>query len=362
MALRGSEPMHPLVLHQGAIGDTIQLVAMLRSLHLRWGEPCDVVTGNVPASAIFAGLPCVREIHRLRFRRAPFAFSREQRALLRWLRERQRSPTYVVERWRRLVAPWSRMTRAEWLLHKAGVPRSHVVTTLRSDRLPLEHAVDYFLRLSALDPPEFEGRAEAPADLSLAPLLAVSAEEIAECRAWLSGLGWRNQPLMLLQTTSRRRKRGRWADEQWLSLARGMLAERPDGWLLLIGAPRESRQSGRLAALLDDGRARDVASELPLRRLFALLTLAHSLVSLDTAPVHAAAALGCPVVVIAGTADPRRNAPRGPGEVRIVTAFEGPWPSDGQEWFERHDAAEIDWRKALLAWRELGRPASGRAV
>jgi heptosyltransferase-2/heptosyltransferase-3 len=344
----------PLVMHQGAIGDTIQLVAMLRSLERRFGAPCDVVTGAVPASDLFAGLSCVRQVRQLRNRRLPLALSREQRGLLAWLRQRGQTPTYVVERWRHRVAPWSALTRQELLLARAGVPRSHVVTTVDCPRGPLEHAVDYLLRLSAVDPAAYRGRAAA-ADPGLQPTLVVSAEEIAECRAWLRGRGWGGEPLMLLQSTSRRKKRGRWPKERWVRLGREMLADRVDGWLLLIGAPRERRQTAALRAAIGHARAHDVAAELPLRRLFALLSLADSLISLDSAPVHAAAAVECPVVVIAGTADPRRNAPRGRGRVEVVTGFgAGPWPADGRQWFDRHDASRIEVTSVLAAWRRLG--------
>jgi heptosyltransferase-2/heptosyltransferase-3 len=298
----------------------------------------------------------VREARRLSHRRLPLALSREQRGLLAWLRRREPGPTYVVERWRHRVAPWSALTRHELLLARAGVPRSHVVTTVDCPRGPLEHAVDYLLRLSAVDPPAYRGRAAA-ADPSLQPTLAVSAEEIAECRAWLRGRGWGDEPLMLLQSTSRRKKRGRWPFERWVQLGRDMLGERADGWLLLIGAPRERRQTAALAAAIGHRRAHDVAAALPLRRLFALLSIADSLISLDSAPVHAAAAVGCPVVVIAGSADPRRNAPRGPGGaagVRVVTGFAaGAWPGDGQQWFERHDPSRIEVADVLAAWRQL---------
>jgi heptosyltransferase-2/heptosyltransferase-3 len=43
-------------------------------------------------------------------------------------------------------------------------------------------------------------------------------------------------------------------------------------------------------------RVKAVADQLPLRRLFALLTRAHSMIRVDTGPAHAAAALGCAIV------------------------------------------------------------------
>jgi ADP-heptose:LPS heptosyltransferase len=47
-----------------------------------------------------------------------------------------------------------------------------------------------------------------------------------------------------------------------------------------------------------------VADDLPLRRLLALLSIAHSCISVDTGPAHAAAAMNCPLVVLFGKASP----------------------------------------------------------
>ncbi len=85
------------------------------------------------------------------------------------------------------------------------------------------------------------------------------------------------------------------------------------------------------------------------------MTLAHSLISLDTGPAHAAAALGCPLVVLAGRADPRRNRPIGPPQrVRVVTAWEErDWPESPHVWFETHDLGAIPVDAVFEAWREL---------
>jgi heptosyltransferase-2/heptosyltransferase-3 len=46
-----------------------------------------------------------------------------------------------------------------------------------------------------------------------------------------------------------------------------------------------------------------------LRRLLALLSMAHSCISVDTGPAHVAAALDCPLVVLFGQANPSRFRP-----------------------------------------------------
>ncbi|MFP3940472.1 MAG: glycosyltransferase family 9 protein [Thermoanaerobaculia bacterium] len=350
-------PRSPVVVHHGALGDTIQLTAMLQALAARWGAPCDLLAGPAAAPKLLAGLDFVREVRFLGTRKRPYWTSPRQWRLVRWLREREGSPSYVVERWRHPVAPWSSLTRMEWLLRRAGVPASATVTTAATSREPLEHAVDYQLRLARLDPPAFDGGAPYPApEPSPRPLLRTTPDEVEECRRWLGGRGLRGEPLVLFQSEARRsKKRGRWPAERWVELARSVLEELPEARVLLMGAPSERESTRALARATGDPRVQDVAGDLPLRRLFALLTLGHSCISVDTGPAQAAGALGCPVAVLAGTADPRRNRPLGPPErVQVVTGYgDGPWPESGATWFREHDIRTIPVDAVLAAWRRL---------
>lgn len=358
----------PLVVHHGAIGDLIQLTAMLQALAARRGGACDVLAGGSPAPTILAGLPFVGEVRRLAdSRRRPYWTSPSQRALVRWLRRRGPSPCWVVERWRRPVAPWSERTRLESLLERAGVGAEHWVTTRDRERPPLEHAVDYYQSLARLDPPANPdptvrvGSGDDAGEPAPAPRLTVSDEERDACRSWLAGLGWDGEPLIAMQTEARRRKtRGRWPAGNWLRLIEEVRARLPEGRILFVGSPRESDKTEALAAAADDPRVTSVAHDLPLRRLFALLTLTHSCVSLDTGPAHAAAALGCPLVVLTGTADPRRNRPLGTaGRVTVLTAWpRDEWTDDPQYWFDHHDMSAIPVADTVAAWESLGSAGS----
>lgn len=347
----------PLVVHHGALGDTIQLTAMLQALAARWGAPCDLLAGPASAPVLLAGLPCVREALFLGTRSRPYLLSSHQRRLVRWLRGLEPSPCYVVERWRHRVAPWSGRTRLEWLLERGGVPPERWVVAADQGRGALEHAVEFYLRVARLDPPAFSGAAPSgPPNPPPLPRLRAAPEEVEECRAWLGGLGWRGEPLVLVQTEARRsRKRGRWPRDRWRSLLRRVLADLPEARVVLMGSPAEAERTLALAAAVADPRVRDATGDLPLRRLLALLALGHSCVSLDTGPAQAAAALGCPVVVLAGTADPRRNAPLGPPDrVQVVTAYgESPWPGSPAVWFAEHRMEEIPVEAVHAAWRRL---------
>jgi ADP-heptose:LPS heptosyltransferase len=65
----------------------------------------------------------------------------------------------------------------------------------------------------------------------------------------------------------------------------------------------------------------NAADDLPIPRLIALLERASALVSVDSGPAHAAAAVGCPQVVLFGKASPSLYRPWGVAgaEVRVLT-------------------------------------------
>jgi ADP-heptose:LPS heptosyltransferase len=341
----------PLVVRFGAMGDVILATAFLAGLAERWGGPCDVIAsaGSAPRR-VLAHLPFVGEVQTLESRRTPYLWSREQRALVAWLRGRAPGPVYAVEDLPKVLR----------LLARGGVPADHALSMRDLPRGDLEHAVAYQHRLLAAEPAAFRAAPPpAPADPAPRPRLALTGEEEEDCRAWLAGRGWAGEPLVVFQTQSRRTKRGRWPEERWVAVARAVRRELPAARVLFAGSPAEEPAVAALAAAVGD-RQVEAAADLPLRRLFALLALAHSCVSLDSGPAHAAAAFGCPLVVLFGMADPRRNRPVAPpGYAPIVTAVpEERWPPTRAAWEAWHDVSEIPVEPVIAAWRGLPRRAA----
>jgi heptosyltransferase-2/heptosyltransferase-3 len=341
----------PLVVRFGAIGDMILLTALVRGLAAREGRRCDLVVSSGASPKVLAGLDEVGDVFTLPSRRTPYWLAPEQRRLVQWLRRRGPSPTWVVED----------MEKVEWLLERGGVGGEWRVSMFDVPRGDLEHAVHHLYRMLATRP-----AAAAPASDDHpprpAPYLAVSDAELADCDAWIASRGWTGRPLVLLQTQSRRRFRGRWPDERWGRVAAAVLARLPESRAVLIGAPAEEAALTALAAAVGDARVEVAATDLPLRRLFALLTRAHSCVSLDTGPAHAAAVLGCPLVVLVGSADPRRNHPVPiASPLRLVTAWpEERWPPTGDAWVASHRPEQVPEEPLVAAWEEvteLGRGA-----
>ncbi|HUO86505.1 MAG TPA: glycosyltransferase family 9 protein [Thermoanaerobaculia bacterium] len=329
------------------MGDLIQLTPLLAALAERWGAPCDLVAaaGAAPRR-VLAHLSFVGEIETLRSRRTPFPLSREQRRLTAWLRRRPRGPVYAVEE----------LPKVFRLLAWGGVDPAQTLSMRELPRGDLEHAVDYFHRLGDEVPLAYREAPPRPVECHGPPRLEVTSEELEDCRSWLGRRGWAGEPLVVLQALTRRRKRGRWPEDRWRALVAAVLADLPEARILLVGSPSEAGDVARLAAAIGDRRVEVAASDLPLRRLFALLALAHSCVSLDTGPAHAAATLGCPLVVVVGMADPRRNHPLAPpGNVLMATAVaeEEGWPPSRAEWEVWHEAAAVPTAPVIAAWRTL---------
>ena len=159
---------------------------------------------------------------------------------------------------------------------------------------------------------------------------------------------------MLFQTLSRNRRRGRWPRDRWVATVR-LGSRRPArSPCILLGAWWERLDVLLLARACRDARVMDVSGQVPVRRLVALCERAHSCVSLDTGPAHVAAAVGCPLVVLFGHADPRRNRPIGPGPKRLVTAWpESLWPATREAWEAEHRVEALSPGAVLDAWREV---------
>ncbi|REJ73823.1 MAG: hypothetical protein DWQ36_08595 [Acidobacteria bacterium] len=346
---RGSSNPRPLVVRFGAMGDMVMLTALTRLLARRFGAPCDVVASQGSPQLVFRELDSIGDVFTVQSRRRPFWFSLEQQELVRQLRRRGPSPTFVLDD----------LPKVHWLLRRADIPERLIVRpspTGASDGLEprgdLEHLVDFAARLGRCG--EFGPSRCFVGEPSPRAELATSQAERNDCARWLAGRGLAGRQLVLLQPLSRRRRRGRWPIENWRRLALAITDRLPEARLLLTGSPEEAPLLAELERSIAVPAVRSVAPDLPLRRLFALLEVAHSCVSIDTGPAQAAAALGCPLVVLFGRADPRRNAPRGDGPIAVCCAWPRErWPATRREWEGSHAMAEISPQSVIDAWTEV---------
>ncbi|MGH8257906.1 MAG: glycosyltransferase family 9 protein, partial [Steroidobacteraceae bacterium] len=103
-----------------------------------------------------------------------------------------------------------------------------------------------------------------------------------------------------------------WPLENWTGLIHAVLARHPDAKVVLCGAPAEAAMLRAIAATARSERVRAAGDALPLRRLLALCERAAAMISIDTGPAQAAAALGCPLIVLYGAQPPSLWLPRSP--------------------------------------------------
>ena len=81
--------------------------------------------------------------------------------------------------------------------------------------------------------------------------------------------------------------------------------------MVLLGTGPEYALNREVAALANVDRLYNAADDLPVPRLVALLARAAGLITVDSGPAHAAAAVGCPLVVLFGKASPSLYRPWG---------------------------------------------------
>ncbi len=340
---------HPLVCRFGALGDMILITPLLQRLYERSGLPCDLVAIGGWNRLLFMHMPWVREVITIDSRSAPYWFDRSQRELVRSLKARRYRHVWICETSRKSYR----------LLARAGITRAGSANQLDLPPLGGEHYADKWLRLGNCSPNGFAFPPQP--DTAADSTLFVSDEERDECRQWLRQRGLDpERPLVCIQAGSKRTtRRGRvdrdsntkyWPEARWAEVIDAVGERLPGAQLLLCGVPAELDMCRAIASLCATSAAvQTVADDLPLRRLLALLSIAHSCISVDTGPAHAAAALDCPLTVLFGKASPARFRPvSSASRVRVLQGF----ADDGNAL--QADIGYITPQQVLDAWSGAG--------
>jgi len=315
-------PVHPIVIWFGRVGDMILLTALLEILHRRYGNPCHVIGAGTWPAQIYAGNADVARVSSLH-RYTAYIFDGAWWRAWWALCKSRKDPVYICELQRR------KLVRTRRLLSLSGTAKARCVFITEQESLLHGHWVDRLVNLGRVTPPAFEARDypwPSPPPRG-APHLEVAPAAREACAAWIEAQGWRGRPLILVQPGNRRTMRGKrlrasanddkaWPTARWAELLHQIHARMPQAVIILCGAPRESLLLGWI---IEAARLPAVsAAELPLDRLFALCAVAHSMISVDTGPAHAAAALGLPLVVLFGPHAQSEWLPRSPTGSPVV--------------------------------------------
>ena len=348
-ASRAASP-RPLIVRFAAFGDVVLLTPLIAALARRYGSPVDLLSSGAWTPELLAHDPNVREIKLITSRKTPYWLCPSQWAAVRWLAQRRDAAVYLCDPEPQALA----------LLLRAGIPREHIVRAWDDWAGPQTHWVDWWLQVAARTPSAFAASAVQPevqSDTGAAiPHLFVSETDRANCADWLLAKGLHAWPLILLQPGNKRTlRRGEarisdnkyWAPERWAAVINAILHDAPDARVLLCGALSEQPPLEEIRVASGDKRVISLAGELPISRLLPLLQAAHSMISIDTGPAHAAAALGCPLVVLFGAMGSTRWRPR--SKSSPVVALE----SDRGE---SSKVMDISADQVIAAWRALPPP------
>jgi ADP-heptose:LPS heptosyltransferase len=346
----------PLALRCGAFGDMVLLTALIRVLHARFRAPVDIVTSGPWSEPLLRGQPGVGEIYSIRSRKTPYWLSADQRRLVRRLRARGAGPTWFCDA----------SDAARPLLARAAIPEELIIDVKDHPLMNGEHATQQWRRLAQITPAGMAApasdRVSHDAELAAAlaavtpgSYLAVSDAARTDLEEWLRARSLGASPLILIQIGNKRTmRRGTrrlavnnkyWPNARWAEVLRHVRAQLPDHAIVLLGTGPEYSLNQEVAALANIAHLHNAADDLPIPRLVALLARAAGLITVDSGPAHAAAAVGCPLVVLFGKALPSLYRPLGTAgaDVKVLCGQIAGGP----------DMLGIEARSVMAAWDGL---------
>jgi heptosyltransferase-2/heptosyltransferase-3 len=303
----------PLVMRFGAFGDMVLLSILLRHLYERFGKPVDVVSSGPWTPPLLEGQPWVGRLFTVRSRRTPYWMSLDQQHLVRWLRERGPGPTWFCD-----------MKLGVDLLNRGGIPNEFIVDSRAYSFFPIENFADRYIKLGNETPTAFAGRLPPPrpgSSRAAQIILSDKARTVAD--EWLSRHGLARRPYVVVHPGSRHMVRRRrwlraragadkyWPEDRWGAVINAVREARPDHAVLVSGTPAELTFNEDIVRASRSADVHNVANDLPINVLLPLLERAQSMISVDTGPAHAAAALGCPTLALFGKQDPTLFRPGG---------------------------------------------------
>jgi heptosyltransferase I len=287
-----------LILKPSSLGDVIQAVPVLRLLKLHW-----------PDSAIFWWVDSIF---------APLLDGDPDLAgIVLFERRRWASPIHWPEAGRSIR--WMREQHFDLVIDLQGLLRSGAFAWLANGKVLAglderregargfydlivrrpsyyTHAVDWYLEvLRELKVPVHENFQWLPERTTIAA--EVKSKWRTDAAPWITlqpGARWTNK---------------RWPIEQYTALVARMAREFPEHRFAILGS--EADRSAGAAIAQAHARCLDLTGKLSLPEMVEWIRSSELMVSNDTGPMHAAAAVRTPVIALFGPTEPRRTGPYG---------------------------------------------------
>jgi heptosyltransferase II len=222
----------------------------------------------------------------------------KRRALAASLRERAYTRAFILPNsFKSAIIPW--LARIPRRTGYVGEARGMLLTdTRRLDRKAFPRLVDRFVALAG-NPGELLPTTSAPV---LVPNVVNAAEAIRAL-----GLATR-RPVAIFCPGAEYGPAKRWPTEHFATLARRMIDSGYAVWIL--GSPNDRPAADPLAAMVPE--IRNACGRTDLGSAIDLLAGASVVVSNDSGLMHAAAAVGVPLVALFGSSSPEYTPPLSP--------------------------------------------------
>ena len=221
-----------------------------------------------------------------------------RRALARTLREQAYTRAFVLPNsFKSALIPW--FARIPRRIGYVGEARQFLLTDARRlDTRAYPRLVDRFVALAA-------SRGELP-PVAPSPVLVPNAANAADA---MRALGLATScPIAILCPGAEFGPAKRWPTEHFVTLARRLLDSGYAVWL--IGSPNDRPAADPIAAAIPD--VRNACGRTDLGTAIDLLAQASLVVSNDSGLMHAAAAVGRPLVALFGSSSPDYTPPISP--------------------------------------------------